>query len=171
MLKATLLSITAKLKVTWPDNFKEDYASQEGAHVTAGTSDNADSETGKTQAAWLAESLQDFDALGLLLDAKETSNRQVLTEGVDATKTTIVMQLMNSASSKAPSYATSCRLLDLDPANPVVGPVKADPHQVTGAAWACCMICVLRFALRISFILRATCTCLISSRPTNIFSE
>ena len=148
MLKAALIALIDKLEVAWPENFKGNYASQRDA---AAATDACD-ETGIDHAQWLARSLQNSDSLGTLLDAGDTSIGDVLVEGAGKATSrleqfTSVMQIMNAASSSEPSYLTSSRLLGLDPANPVVGSVNLDPHQVTGAAWSCCMLCVLRFAL------------------------
>jgi hypothetical protein len=59
--------------------------------------------------------LQHFDNLDVLMDATETAARDVLIDGTDGARELEsfhrVMAVMNSASSKTPSYASSCALL------------------------------------------------------------
>src|SRR6266480_1902215 len=146
LLQATLQTISDRATVAWPPNFKEDYATTRLATEKT----HAPPDNGLDSSQWLADNLQYSDNLGVLMDATETESRDVLINGTDGGHELEyfdrVMTIMNSASSKAPNYASSCSLLGLDPTNPVVGKIKLDPHQVVAAAWACSILSVLHFA-------------------------
>lgn len=99
LLLATLRTISARVTVEWPPRFKEQYASRSLAIEEKHTP----LDTGFDSRQWLADNLQHFDKLGVLMDATETATRDVLIDGTDGVRQLEdfdrVMAVMNAARS------------------------------------------------------------------------